>query len=117
MEAVRASFGEETSWGEPSNPGLTLHLGSPGGSDSEESACNAGDQGSTPGRGISPGEGHGNPLQYSGLGNPTDRGAWRAAVHGVAESNTAFSLILSSIIQGHVRGLDPRVETDWQVHG
>ena len=44
--------------------------------------------GSIPGSGRSPGEGNGNPLQYSCLGNPTDRGAWRATVHGVAMSQT-----------------------------
>ena len=48
----------------------------PGGSDSEESACNAGDLGSIPGLGRSPGEGNGNPLQYYCLENPMDRGAW-----------------------------------------
>ena len=63
-------------------------LGSPGGPDSEESACNAGDRGSIPGSGRSPGEGRGNPLQYSRLENPMDRGAWRATVHGVAKSRT-----------------------------
>ena len=47
----------------------------PGGSDSEESACNAGDMGSFPGLGRSPGEGYGYLLQYSCLENPTDRGA------------------------------------------
>ena len=46
------------------------------------SACNAGDQGSTPGSGRSPGEGNGNLLQYSYQGNPMDRGAWWATVHG-----------------------------------
>ena len=51
---------------------------------SKESACNAGDQGSIPGSGRSPGEGNGNPLQYSCLENPMDRGAWQATVHGVA---------------------------------
>ena len=50
---------------------------------SKESACNAGDRGSIPGLGRSPGGGHDNPLQYSCLGNPIDRGAWRATVHGV----------------------------------
>ena len=44
---------------------------------------NAGDVGSIPGLGRSPGEGNGNPLQYSGLENPMDRGPWQAAVHGV----------------------------------
>ena len=51
---------------------------------SKESACNAGDLGSIPGSGRSPGEANGNPLQYSGLENPTDRGAWQATVRGVA---------------------------------
>ena len=55
-----------------------------GGSDSKESTCNAGDLGSISGSGKSPGGGHGNPLQHSCLENSTDRGAWRAAVHGVA---------------------------------
>ena len=60
----------------------------PGGSDSKESACNAGDQGSIPGSGRSPGEGHSNILQYSSLENAMDRGAWQATVHGVSESDT-----------------------------
>ena len=48
----------------------------------KESTCQAGDLGLIPGSGRSPGEGNGNPLQYSCLGNPMDRGAWRAPVHG-----------------------------------
>ena len=52
----------------------------------KESAYNAGDIGSIPGSGRSPGEGNGNPLQYSCLGNPMDRGAWEAIVHGVTKS-------------------------------
>ena len=48
----------------------------------KESACNAGDPGSIPGSGRSPGEGYGNPLQYSFLENPMDRGAWQATVQG-----------------------------------
>ena len=48
-------------------------MGFPGGSDGKESACNAGDVGSIPGPGRYPGEGNGNPLQYSCLGNPMDR--------------------------------------------
>ena len=55
-----------------------------GGSDSKESACNAGDLGLIPGSGRFPGEGNGYPLQYSCLENPMDRGAWQATVHGVA---------------------------------
>ena len=54
----------------------------------KESACSAGDGGSLPGLGSSPGEGNGNPPQYSCLGNPIDGGAWRATVHGVAEPDT-----------------------------
>ena len=48
----------------------------------------SGDAGSIPGSGRSPGGGHGNPLQYSCLGNPMDRGAWWATVHGVTKSQT-----------------------------
>ena len=55
------------------------------------SACNAGDPGSIPGSGRSPGEGNGNPLQYSCLENPMGRGAWWATVHGVAKSQTRLS--------------------------
>ena len=60
----------------------------PGGSEGKASACNVGDPGLIPGSGRSPGEGNGNPLQYSCLENPTDGGAWWAAVHGVTESET-----------------------------
>ena len=59
--------------------------GFPGGSEVKASSCNAGDLGLIPGSGRSPGEGNGNPLQYSCLENPTNREAWRATVHGVAE--------------------------------
>ena len=63
--------------------------GFPSGSDGKESAGNAGDLGSIPGSGRSPGGGNGHPLQYSCLKNPMDRRAWRAAVHGVAEESDA----------------------------
>ena len=53
----------------------------------KESTCNAGDPGFIPGLGRSPGEDNGNPLQYSCLGNPMDRGAWWGAVHRVPESD------------------------------
>ena len=61
----------------------------PGGSDGKESACNAGDPGSISRLGRSPGEGNGNPLQYSRSSKPMDRVVWQATVHGVAESDTA----------------------------
>ena len=60
-------------------------------SDGKESACNEGDLGSIPGSGRSSGEVNGNPLQYSCLESPVDRGAWRATVQGVAKSQTGLS--------------------------
>ena len=59
-----------------------------GGSDSKESACSAGDLGSIPGLGRSPGEGNGYPFQYCCLENSMDRGAQQATVHGVTKSQT-----------------------------
>ena len=61
---------------------LSSFQGFPNSSVGKESACNAGDLGSSPGLGRSPGEGNGNPLQYSCLENPMGRGAWQATVHG-----------------------------------
>ena len=63
-------------------------MGFPGASGSKESAYNAGDLGLIPGLGRSPGERNGNPLQCSCLGNPMDREAWWAAVHGVTKNRT-----------------------------
>jgi len=60
--------------------------GFPGDSADKESTCHAGAMGWIPGSGRSPGGGNGNPLQYSCLENPMDRGTWRAAVHEVAKS-------------------------------
>ena len=54
----------------------------------KETAYQAGDTSSIPGSGRSPGEGNGNPFQYSYLENPMDRGAWWATVHGVTKSQT-----------------------------
>ena len=70
---------------------LTVKWGVPGGAAGKESTCNAGDLGLIPGLGTSPGGGHGNPLQYSCLENPMDRGAWWTAVKGVAKSWTRLS--------------------------
>ena len=66
-------------------------MGFPGSSAVKASACNAGDLGSIPGLGRSPGEGNGNPLQYSCLENPVDGGAWWATVHEVTKSQKRLS--------------------------
>ena len=72
--------------------GLSIRtFGFPAGSDGKESACNAGDLSSVPGLGRSPGGGNCNPLQYSCLGNPMERGAWWATGHGVTRSQTRLS--------------------------
>ena len=63
---------------------LVSNMDFPGGLGGKESACNAGDPGSIPGLGRSSGERNGNPLQYSSLENPMDKGAWQATVHGIA---------------------------------
>ena len=71
----------------------------PGGTVIKNPPANAedtGDPSSTLGSGRSPGEGNANPLQYSCLGNPMDRGAWRATVHGVAKSQTRLSVTYST---------------------
>ena len=69
----------------------SMYPGFPCGASYKESTSSAGDPGSIPGLGRSPGEGHGNPLQYSRLENPMDRGAWRATVHRVAKSQMQLS--------------------------
>ena len=71
----------------------------PGGSDGNESAYIEGDSGSIPGLGRSPGEGNGNPLQYSCLENFMDRGAWWATVQGVAKSQTQVSNVHFYFVQ------------------
>ena len=63
----------------------------------KNSPANARDAGSIPGSGRSPGEGNGNPHQYSCLGNPMDRGAWWATIHGVAKSQTLLKKLINSM--------------------
>ena len=70
---------------------IQVPQGFPGSSDSKESACNAGDTGSIPGSGRSPGEGNGNPLQCSCPKNPMDRRAWWATVCGVSKNGTRLN--------------------------
>ena len=74
-------------------------VGFPDGSVGKESTCNAGIWGSIPGLGTPPGEGKGNPLHYSCLGNPMDRGAWWATVHGVTKSQTWLSERLKDFLR------------------
>ena len=69
-------------------------VGLPCGSDGTESACDAGDMSSIPGLGRCTGEGNGDSFQYSCPENSTDRGAWLATVHGVAESDSTEQLTL-----------------------
>ena len=95
--------------------------GLPCGSEVNASACNAGDLGSIPGSGRYPGEGNGNPLQYSCLENPMDRGAWWATVHGVAKSQTwpsdfTFTLLIVSLpVHEHRMSLFRSSLSSWNV--
>ena len=74
--------------------------GFPGRSNGKESACNAGDLGSIPGLERSPGEGNGNPLQYSCLENPMDRGAWQATCYS-PWGRTDFTFVNDCIVHIH----------------
>ena len=103
------------------------HWGFPHSLVDKESACNAGDPGSTPGSGRSCGDGNGNPLQYSCLENPMDRGTWQATVHGVARvrhdlvtKSTPYSLASKSVshqISHSLMGPEicPEPQTSWLV--
>ena len=68
--------------------------------DSPANARDSGDAGLTPGSGRSPGEGNGNPLQYSCLENPTDGGIWWTTVHGVTESDTTKHACMQRCLKG-----------------
>ena len=82
---------------------MCISAGFPAGLEVKMSACNARDPDLIPGLGRSLGEGNGNPLQYSCLENPMDRGAWWAIVHGVAKSQTQLSKRLNINIRIHLR--------------
>ena len=95
-------------------------------SEVKASACNAGDLGLIPGSGRSPGEGNGNPLQYSCLENPINGGAWWATVHGVAKSQTWLSdftslCLFKAVSQNRQRycvlGLSPQIIHNSQLLG
>ena len=70
---------------------MSFKHNSPGGSDGKQSTCIAGDLGLNPGLGKFPGEGNGNPFQYSCLENPMDRETWWATLHRVTKSQTRLS--------------------------
>ena len=82
-------------------------LGFPGISADKVSICNAGDPGSIPGLERSPGGRHGNPLQYSCLENPMDRGAWRATAHKVTKSWTQLRTATAKSLQSCPSLCDP----------
>ena len=91
----------------------------PDGSEVTMSACNVGDLGSIPGSGRSPGEGNGNPLQYSCLENPMDGGAWWATVYAVAKRRTQLSNFTFTF---HFHALEKEMATHssvlaWRVPG
>ena len=73
---------------------VCYYSGFPGGAEVEASACNGGDLGSIPGSGRCPGEGHGNPVQRSRVGNLMNKGVWWAAIHEIAESDMTERLTL-----------------------
>ena len=77
-------------------------MGFPGGSAGKKSACNAGDSGSVPGLGRSPGEGTGDPLQYPCLENSMDRGAWQAIVHGITKSRIQLCDYIFTCLSIHI---------------
>ena len=71
-----------------------MFIGLPRSLSGKDSACqagDAGDMGSIPGSGIPSGRGNGNPLQYSCLGNPKNRGVWQATVHGATQNQTRLN--------------------------
>ena len=104
-EGVKSSYCTELN---SVTPPPNLHDGAaskgfPRGLDGKESACNAGDLGSIPGLGRSPGEGNGYPFQYSYLENLMDRGAWQATVHGVKKNGTQLSDSLKKSEPDHLQ--------------
>ena len=107
LQRVGHDWATELNW-------LNWHLA--GGSDSKESACNAGDLGLTPGLGRSPGEGNGYPHQYSCLENSMDRGVLWSTVHGVAKSWTWLSGKGQFSFQSQRKAMPKNAQTTAQLH-
>ena len=78
-------------------------FGQPNDSDGKESAYDARDMAVIPGSGRSPGGENGNPLKYSGLENPTNRGSWWAIVHGVTKDQTQYTIFHSMELYFEIR--------------
>ena len=102
---------------------ITYSWSFPGGSAVKNLPANVGDMGLIPGLGRSPGEGNGNPLQYSYLENSMDRGAWRATDHGVAKSwirpynNNNLYLRIIKAVYCHRAYLTDMQSTSWEMLG
>ena len=95
-----------------------IHIwGFPGSSVAKDPPASAGDTGSIPGSERSPGEGNGNPLQYSYLGSPTDRGAWWATVHGITRVGHKLVTKWASLVAQRVKYLPAMQETQVQSLG
>ena len=87
-------------------------MSSPGGLDSEESACKVGDPGSIPGSGRSPGEGNDNPLQHPCLENSMDRGTWQVhSLWGRKEANSTEQFTLNTMLKSRYNNLISERET------
>ena len=96
---------------EPKREWIYVHVGLPCWLRWKEPACNVGDQGSIPRSGRSFGEGNGYPLQYSGLENARDGGAWWAAVYGVTQIRTQLKRFSSSSSRFHFHALEKEMAT------
>ena len=92
---------------------MLRNKGFPGGSDGKKSTCNAGDPGVIPGSGRSPGEGNGNPLQCSCLGNPMFRGAWQVSTGGQVVVTENVHMVAAVFIPNSGSGGNQNLRKSW----